>query len=54
MKHLTAIEQLKISAEICENNAPINETEGSLEQAALERENATAYREAILVLEAQG
>lgn len=54
MKHLVAIEQLKISAEVCENNAPINEAEGNASQAALERDNAVAYREAILVLEAQG
>lgn len=51
MKHLTAIEQLKISAETCETNAPINEAEGNLDQAALERSNAAAYREAIQVLE---
>lgn len=54
MKHLAAIEQLKISAEVCENNAPINEDEGNISQAALERDNAAAYREAIQVLEAQG
>ncbi len=54
MKHLAAIEQLKISAEVCENNAPINEAEGNISQAALERDNAAAYREAIQALESAG
>lgn len=52
MKHLAAIAQLTVSAEICETNAPINEREGNHEQAELERSNAVAYREAIARLEA--
>ena len=50
MEH--AITQLEISLEIAENNAPINEAEGNFEQAALERECADSYRDAIKVLEA--
>lgn len=52
MDFSAAIAQLVISAETCENNAPINEAEGNFEQAQLERENAAAYRAAIARLEA--
>lgn len=51
MKHAAAIEQLTISAEVCETNAPISEAEGNHEQAELERKNASAYRAAIARLE---
>lgn len=54
MQHATAIAQLIIAAEICENNAPINEAESNHEQAALERSNAQDYRAAIAALEAIG
>lgn len=47
-----AITQLKISLEIVETNAPINEKEGNLEQAELERKCAESYRLAIAKLEA--
>ncbi len=53
MKHKAAIAQLVISAEVCENNAPINEAEGNHAQAKLERENAASYRAAIAELEAE-
>mgnify|MGYP001191846849 CR=1 FL=1 len=49
--HLAAIAQLSVSAETCENNAPIHEAEGNAEQAALSRANAVAYRSAIATLE---
>ena len=42
-----AINQLTISAEICENNAPIHEAEGNLAQAELSRTSASNYSEAI-------
>lgn len=51
MQFAAAIAQLQINAEICENNAPINEAEGNLEQAALERSNAKSYRDTIAALE---
>lgn len=47
----SAINQLDISAQTLENNAPLNIERGDLEQAELERRNATSYREAIQVLE---
>jgi len=42
-----AINQLTISAETCENNAPIHEAEGNTEQAELSRASAVSYRAAI-------
>ncbi len=54
MKHAAAIAQPTQAAEVCENNAPINEAEGNHEQAALERSNAQDYRSAIATLEAIG
>lgn len=45
-----AIAQLEVSAETCENNAPIWEAEGNHEQAALSRANAESYRAAICQL----
>lgn len=53
MKFSAAIAQLLIHAEICENNAPINEAEGNFEQAELERSNAKSYRAAIASLEVE-
>lgn len=52
MKFTAAIAQLTLAAEVCENNAPINESEGNHEQAALERNNAQNYRSAIDTLSA--
>lgn len=48
--YASAINQLTISAQICENNAPIHEAEGKHEQAALSRANAQSYRAAIQAL----
>lgn len=48
--HGSAIVQLRISAETCENNAPIHEAEGNHEQADCSRKNAAAYRAAIAIL----
>ena len=45
-----AIAQLGISADVCENNAPIHEAEGNAEQAALSRANAESYRAGIEAL----
>lgn len=53
MQHAAAIANLKISAEVCETNAPINEAEGNHDQAKLERDNAESYRAAIASLEAE-
>ena len=50
MKHAAAIQILIQAAEVCENNAPINDQEGDTNQAALERENAAAFRKAITTL----
>lgn len=50
MKHAAAIQILTQAAEVCENNAPINDQEGDTNQAALERENAVAFRRAITLL----
>ena len=46
-----AIEQLRISKEIVDNNAPINRLEGNLPQARLEEDNSESYDRAIKVLE---
>lgn len=46
-----AIEQLRVSAETCEGNAPIHEAMGNAEQAALSRANAANYRAAIARLQ---
>lgn len=53
MKFSAAIAQLLIHAEICENNAHINEAEGNFEQAELERSSAKSYRAAIASLEVE-
>lgn len=50
MKHATAIQILTQAAEVCENNAPINQEAGDLSQADLEIENAQAFRKAITLL----
>lgn len=49
---LHAIAQLEISLDVVETNAPINEAEGNLDQAALERDCAKSYRAAIEILQA--
>lgn len=48
-----AISQLIVNAETCENNAPIHESEGHSEQAALSRANAESYRAAVELLSKQ-
>jgi len=45
-----AIAELENALTIVTNNAPINEAEGNLKQAAFERECATSYRAAIALL----
>lgn len=47
---LPSIIELQVALETAEKNAPINEAEGNLEQAKLERENAASFREAIALL----
>jgi hypothetical protein len=47
---MPSIAQLRAALETVETNAPINEAEGNLEQAELERENAASFREAIGIL----
>ena len=49
--HAAAIAQLMVSAETCENNAPIQLAEGNYEQATASACNAVAYREAIKALQ---
>ena len=51
MQH--AIVQLGIALDVVLNNAPINEAEGNMEQAALERRCAADYRQTIEVLRRQ-
>lgn len=51
MEH--AIAQLEISLKTVETNAPINEREGNVEQARLERECAEEYRAAIAKLKGE-
>ena len=46
----SAIESLRIAAEVCEHNAPLNDAAGNADQAAIERKNAAEYRAAIEVL----
>lgn len=45
-----AIAQLQVSLDIVENNAPLWEAKGNLEQAECSRNNAASYREAIGIL----
>lgn len=45
-----AIEQLRIAAEACETNAPINDARGDTEQAAMERKLSGMYRAAMFEL----
>ncbi len=52
--HAAAIAQLMVSAETCENNAPIHLAEGNQEQAVACATNAVAYRQAITALEGTG
>lgn len=49
MKAAIVVLQLALSTAL--NNAPINEAEGNLEQAALERANAKGYQEALDIIE---
>ena len=42
-----AINELKVSLDTVENNAPINEREGNIGQANLERETATSINAAV-------
>lgn len=46
-----AITQLEIYLDTLINNAPINEREGNLEQAELERKNAAEVKQALTWLE---
>ena len=48
-----AIDQLKISAMNCENNAPIHAAEGRHQQAELSRQSAESFRAAIEKLQAE-
>ena len=48
----SAIETLRVAKAQCDNNAPINEAEGNIEQAALERQNSVEYAKAIEILQA--
>lgn len=45
-----AINELEIALDVVETNAPINEAEGNLEQAELERTVAESCRAAIELL----
>jgi hypothetical protein len=47
MKHARAIEALQIAKDVCDTNAPINEVEGNIAQAELERWNSGEYADAI-------
>ena len=47
-----AIGQLQVALHTAENNAPINEREGRVDQAAHDRKVARSYRSAIALLEA--
>ncbi|QSL90431.1 hypothetical protein [Pseudomonas atacamensis] len=49
-----AIAQLQQALEVVENNAPINEAEGNLDQARLERSLAMSFRTAIAMLDSAG
>jgi ribosomal protein S19E (S16A) len=46
-----AVEQLRQALAVVENNAPINESEGNLDQAALERNLALSFKTAIAMLD---
>lgn len=46
-----AIEQLRIALSVVETNAPINEAEGNLDQAALQRSLAKSFTTAIAMLD---
>lgn len=47
-----ALAELRIALDVVETNAPINEAAGNLDQAALERDCAKSFREAISLLDA--
>jgi hypothetical protein len=46
-----AIASLQVALDTVENNAPINEAAGHVEQAALERESAESFRKALAILD---
>lgn len=46
-----AMATLQIALDTVENNAPINEAAGKVEQANLERENAESFRKALAILD---
>lgn len=46
-----AVATLQIALGTVENNAPINEAAGNIEQAALERNNAESFRKALAILD---
>lgn len=46
-----AVASLRIALDIVETNAPIHEAAGNAEQAALSRENAESFRQALQVLD---
>jgi hypothetical protein len=45
-----SIAALHVALEIVETNAPINEAEGNLEQAQIEREAIESHKKAIRIL----
>src|SRR5688500_3227073 len=45
-----SIAELEVALATAETNAPINEAEGNVEQATLERRHAESFREAIQLL----
>lgn len=49
-----AIEQLQNALDVVENNAPINEAAGNMDQAKLERRLAASFRMAIAMLDSTG
>lgn len=49
-----AVATLQIALDTVENNAPINEAAGNVEQAALERANAESFRKALAILDDAG
>ena len=46
-----AVATLQVALDTVENNAPINEAAGHVEQAALERESAESFRKALAILD---
>ncbi|WP_282348025.1 hypothetical protein [Pseudomonas sp. PS01301] len=52
--HSAAVATLQNALAVVDNNAPINEAAGNLEQAALERASAESFRQALAVLDDAG